>query len=139
MSAWPDVEGAVRSWLRADTGVQAVVAQRVFFGVPKPDPVFPLAVVQRVGGGAAPGDAPLDEALVQIDCWGSFHDNGNGNKASAWSLAAAVRTALEVDNDTLIATGVRAVIAVETIAWAPDPDNDRPRYIVQCAGSFWSV
>jgi hypothetical protein len=139
MSAWPDVDGAVRTWLRADTGVQAIAAQRCYFGVPKPEPVWPLTTVQRVGGGNAPGDAPVDEAQIQIDCWGEIYPSGNGNKSQAWQLARAVRAALEVVNDTLIATGVRAAIDVESVSYAPDPTNDRPRYIVSAVGSFWAV
>lgn len=139
MSDWPDPEGAVRAWLRADAPLDAIVADRIWFGVPKVDPVWPLVTVQRVGGGNAEGDAPIDEAQLQIDCWGELYANGNANKAQAWQVAVAVRRALEVVNDTLIATGCRAAINVESIQWAPDPDDDRPRYIVQAVGSFWAV
>ena len=137
---YPDVEGALRTWLRARPAVQGVVAQRVWFGIPKVDPVFPLVVVSRIGGTNAAGDAPVDEPLVQIDCWGDIHANGNGNKASALGVANVVRAELlDLVNDTTIAPGVRAAIASVDMAYSPDPDNDRPRYVLTVAGSFISA
>jgi hypothetical protein len=139
VSTWPDAEGATRTWLRADAGVVAQMSTRVFFGVPKPTATYPLATVQRIGGGPGAGDAPVDEALLQIDVWGDKHANGNGNKAGCWTATAAVLAALEVVNDTLIATGVRAAINVESVNWLPDPADDRPRYVITVSGSFWAV
>lgn len=140
MSSWPDPEGAVRDWLRTRPSVQAIAAQRVFFGVPKVDPVWPLVSVFRIGGGNALGDAPVDEPILQIDCWGELYPNGNGNKAQALALANAVRGELaDLDNDTLIATGVRAAIEAVEMTFAPDPDNDRPRYVLTVTGSFIAV
>lgn len=139
MSDWPDTEGAVRTWLRNQTGVQAVVATRIYFGVPKPTATYPLVTVQRIGGGPTAGDAPVDAAMLQIDVWGDKHANGNGNKAGCWTVSAAVLAALEVVNDTLIATSVRAAINVESVIWAPDPTDDRPRYVITATGSFWVV
>jgi hypothetical protein len=130
---WPDVEGAMRTWLRNHTAVSAIVGARVFFGVPKKSPRFPLVTVQRVGGGDDLGtDAPLDIALLQIDCWGEIDDSGNGVKSGATALVNAVRTALRaVGSDTLLTTGVTAHgVNVESVLWLPDPDNDRPRYSV---------
>jgi hypothetical protein len=74
----PDVEGGVRTFLRANAGVAAIVGQRVFFGVPKgaTEATFPLVTVSRVGGGDDFSDVPIDVALVQIDCWGGIDDLG---------------------------------------------------------------
>lgn len=132
MSTWPDVEGGMRTWLRAQTGVSALVGARVFFGIPKKNPTFPLVTVQRIGGGQDGSDAPLDLALLQIDCWGEIDASGNGVKSTATALVNAVRTALEaVGTDTQLTTGVTAHgVNVESVLWLPDPDNDRPRYSV---------
>jgi len=130
----PDVEGGLRTYLRANTGVSTIVGQRVFFGVPKSavEATFPLVTVQRVGGGDPGGEAPVDVALVQIDCWGSIDSSGNGDKAEAWTVVNAVRSALRVVNGrTTLKSGVAAFgITVESVVWLPDPDNDRPRYSV---------
>lgn len=140
MSSWPDPEGALRTWLRTRPAVNALVAQRVFFGVPKPDPVWPLVVVSRIGGGNGVGDAPVDEPIIQIDCWGELYASGNGNRAQALALANAVRAELlDLDNDTVIVTGVRAAIEAVEMTFAPDPDNDRPRYVLTATGSFIAV
>jgi hypothetical protein len=129
VSNWPDVEGELRSYLRADAGVAALVGARVFFGVPKraAEATFPLVVVRRVGGGQDGSDAPVDVALMQIDCWGSIA-NGNGLKAGATALVNAVRSSLEaVGTDS---TAVLKGANVETVLWLPEADNDRPRYSV---------
>lgn len=127
---WPDVEGAARDYLRADAGVAALVGARVFFGIPKgaKEATFPLVVVSRVGGGQATGDAPVDVALLQIDCWGSIGTEGNGLKAGATALVNAVRSSLDaVGTDS---TAVLKGANVESVLWLPDADNDRPRYAV---------
>lgn len=129
MSTWPDVEGLLRTHLRADTGVAAIVGARVFFGVPKgaTEATFPLVVVQRVGGGADHSEAPLDVALMQVDCWGSIA-NGNGLKAPCTALVNSVRAALEaVGTDS---TAALKGANVESVLWLPQVDNDRPRYAV---------
>ncbi|MGK2948988.1 MAG: DUF3168 domain-containing protein [Acidimicrobiales bacterium] len=121
----PDVEGAVRAALRADSGVSALVGTRVLFGVPS-SPTWPLVTVQRVGGGDDPGEAPIDLGLVQIDCYGAEH-----NKAQAWAVVSAVRTwARSVRGATALTEEVTAYgIDVESVIWAPDA-ADRPRYSV---------
>lgn len=131
MSTWADVEGLVRTYLRADAGVTGLVGQRVFFGIPKEakERTFPLVVVSRAGGGQAPGEAPLDVAIIQVDCWGSIDERtGNGIKATATALVNTVRAAFEaVGTD---ATAVLAGANVESVLWLPDQDNDRPRYVL---------
>ena len=134
MSTWPDVEGGLRTYLRANSGVSALVGNRVFFGVPRKatETSFPLVTVQRVGGGADLSDAPVDVALLQVDCWGSLNANGDPLKVTATHLVNTVRAAVEaVNGRTTLTSGVDAFgITVESVVWAPDPDNDRPRYSV---------
>lgn len=134
MTAFPDTEGAVRAWLRSAPDVSALVGQRVFFGVPKgaTEATFPLVVVQRVGGGDDPSEAPVDIALVQLDCWGGIDDSGNGRKAQATALVNAVRSAAADLRSpiTPIPNVVLHGVNVESVVWLPDADNDRPRYVV---------
>lgn len=119
----PDVEGGVRDALRDDDAVAALVGTRVYFGVPS-SPTWPLIVVQRVGGGDDPSEAPIDLSLVQIDCYGA-----TANKSQAWAVAAAVRAwARTVRRATALNTEVTAYgVNIESVLWAPDA-ADRPRY-----------
>ena len=130
MSDWPDVEGGLRTWLRADAALVALVGNRVFFGVPRGavDATFPLVTVQRIGGGQDPSEAPVDLALMQFECWGTAADKGG--KAVAWAVVNALRSRLETMRDrTTLATGIDAFGAeVVSVVWAPDPADDRPRY-----------
>lgn len=128
--AYPDVEGALRSWLRT-----AIGSQRVFFGLPKQvtESSFPLVVITRVGGGDEAGDAAVDTATIQLDCWGSIDTaSGYGKKATATTLKNSVRSALnDLANGADLTAAVRCLGAqVESDVWSPDPDDDRPRYVL---------
>lgn len=133
---YPDVEGAVRTFLRSHADVQSAVAQRVFFAVPD-NPTFPLVTVALVGGFDDPAGAPLDQALVRLDAWGDLHPGSqhHPNKAQAGAAAVAVRQALhdlrggvEVTvngTPTRLGGGV-----VQSVVYLPDPANHRPRYTI---------
>jgi len=129
---FPDVEGAVRDWLKAKTAIATIVATRVFFGIPKGavETSYPLVTVARVGGGDSGSDAPDDNALVQIDCWGSLSANGFGDKAGCRTLANKVRAACKAvtGSQTLVAGVDAGGMTVVSDIWLPDPANDRPRY-----------
>lgn len=132
MSDWPDVEGALRTWLRADAPLTALVGARVFFGVPRKatDSSYPLVTVQRVGGGQDLSEVPIDRALIQFDVWGT--DAESGGKARAWAVVNALRSRLETMRDrTVLNPEVDAFGAeVLSVVWSPDPADDRPRYSV---------
>lgn len=120
----------MRTYLRAKTPA----ANRVFFGIPKDanDGTWPLIVVSRVGGGQDGSDAPVDVSLIQLDCWAGFDASGNGRKADAQALVNSARAALEsMGTDKPIVAGTQLHGAnVESVLWLPDPDNDRPRYVL---------
>lgn len=129
MSVWPDVEGALRTWLRANASVSTLVGQRVFFAVPSDarPASYPLIVVSRIGGGQDDSDAPIDRALMSIDVFGAERD-----KAGTTAVVNAVRSALEAINGrTTLTAGVDVFgVQVAGVVWAPDPDNGRPHYTV---------
>ena len=131
IDAFPDTEGALRTWLRSQTSITALVGQRVFFGVPKraTETTVPLLTVQLVSTIPETSDAPLDRALIQIDCWGSIDTSGNGQKATATSLVNTVRALLHsITQPTPMGTVTVFGCNVESVTWLPDPANDRPRY-----------
>ena len=117
----PDIEGDIRTRLRADTGVTDLVGQRVFLSTRTlTEASFPCVIVSRVGGGDHPtSDAPIDQPLLQLDVWGPAT-----SKQAATDVVNAVRNALRQ-------------IGAETISviWLPDPDNRRPRYVLTAAVS----
>lgn len=126
---WPDVEGGLRDWLRTNPGVAALVSTRVWFGIPD-DPTFPLVTVARVGGGDDESEAEIDQALIQVDCWGR-----DRNKAEATSVALAVRKALhDIRGATTLKTGVVAYGAVVVDdRFLPDQQTSQPRYALTVA------
>lgn len=133
---YPDVEGGLRAYLRAHTDCVAVLGTRVWFARPdKAD--YPLAVVQLVGAVDDGSEAPIDQALVQIDIHGPLHANKHPDKATTYAAAAAVRQALydlnRGDTTVEIADGnsVRLMGSnVQSSVYLPDPDNGRPRYAI---------
>lgn len=128
----PDLEGGLRTWLRAQAALSAIVGQRVFFGIPKKatETTFPLLVVSRVGGALDPSEAPVDRPLLQIDVWGSLDASGNGKKAETTALVNTLRSLLAaVRGRTALSADVDAFgFDEQSCVWLPDPDNDRPRY-----------
>lgn len=130
----PDIEGGVRTWLREQAPVTALVGQRIFFGVPKKatEGSFPMLVVARVGGALDESEAPVDRPLVQIDAWGSLDASGNGMKAQTTTLVNTVRSLLAaVRGRTALSADVDAFgFDEQSCVWLPDPDNDRPRYSI---------
>lgn len=125
--SYPDIEGALRDHLRT----AGVCAGRVYFGIPDSDPTYPLATVQRVGGGDDLSEAPIDLALMQITVWGRQDARLHTDKAEARAEANKVRDALyAIRRATALTASVIAYgAAVESDLWAPDP-SDRGRYVI---------
>lgn len=109
---WVDVENAVRSWAR-DFVLSA--ERRVFFGVNN-NVDFPQIVLHRLGG-------PDSACLIQFDVWAATKATA---AAAAAELASAVDALARYDTgDVLLHAAV-----VESSRWLPDPETDKPRYIV---------
>jgi hypothetical protein len=123
---YPDVEGAVRDWLRDQAAVAALVDDRVFMGVPKATQ-FPLIVVHLVGGGPVTGDVPMSSELIQMDCWGPGR-----NKAVAVAVKNAVVGAIEsLESGTPMNEAAVGLWARTTSnVWLPDFETDQARYVV---------
>lgn len=122
MTDWPDCEGALRDYLRADTALHALVGNRVFFGIP--DRVaFPLVTVTRTAGADDPSTAPIDRAILTINCWGR-----KGNRLEAFQVAAAVHDALFAIANTTASAAFLYGASVVGDGFSPDPETDQPRY-----------
>jgi hypothetical protein len=130
-----DAEGAVRAWARANAAIAAAFTGGIYFGPPEGTVMFPLVRLQRVGGGPVPGDTPLDDAAISFLVWGS---------SKAQAAAAVMVLASEVQSmtcGTAMGSGAVGLGARVTLGpvWSPDPDTDRPRYLLDANFSIRAV
>ena len=115
---FPDVEAVMCTVLKE----AGVAAGRIGSGIP-PDPVFPLCVVQRLGG-LPPEKRKLDAARIQVDTWGD-------SKEDAYDTAEAARLAVFNSEGQIYqeySAMVTSVLPESALIWAPDPELGRPRY-----------
>lgn len=127
--SWPNTRAALKSYLRADTGVTTLIGNRTFFGVPERGVKFPLVTLPgQVGGGQDISEAPLDLPLQQLDIFGGTLDEVHAVESAVRDAFAAIRNPTTVGSTVLY--GVNVVSAID----APDPD-DRPRRVLtlECA------
>jgi hypothetical protein len=105
-----DVEKAVRTWLRSH-GFTA------FFGTNN-NGSFPQVVLWKIRGNS-------DGSFLQFDVWG-------GTKEQAAQTANNLALTLS-GMSTVVVDGIRLHGAVVTNdgQWLPDPQTDRPRYVVE--------
>ena len=130
---WPDIEGAMRTYLRNDAGVAAIFNGRVFFSVPKKaGTLFPMVLVTRIGGGESAGEAPLDLALLQFDVIGKKPDEVGGGKGPVTLGSLAVKKAISKIRGRLeLVPGVTAFNSrIASTFYSPLPGDDRPRIII---------
>jgi hypothetical protein len=129
---FPDVEGAIRQYLRDDqTLVDLLNGRRIFFAVPD-SPTWPLITVSRVGGGDLGDDSPLDVALISLDVWGDIDAGGRPRKIETTEVVNTMRSALQrIRGRTAVTADVDLFgVNVVSTVYAPDPDNGRPHYAV---------
>lgn len=120
----PDVERLAATWLRNVADVRAIVDSRVYTAVPNA-PTFPLVRLTRIGGEPVMSrPLHLDEAWVQVDCWG-------GPKATTRLLAETCRGAFALEafvgpHDDGVVSGV----TFGSFQYLPDDSYEpaKPRY-----------
>lgn len=133
---WPDTEGALRTWLKSQVSITALVGTRVFNDVPDgatEKKTFPCYTLKRIGGNHGDGDSSIDNALVQFDCWGTISEDGNGHpiKASALALKQPLLKLLHnLQGSMLDGVVIGHGANVTSDIWIPDPTSKRPRYVV---------
>lgn len=115
----PDTEGALRSWLRLNTNIAALVGDRVYFAMPEQDaPELPLIVFYRVGG--------LPDLMGQvypdfiIEAW-------DRNKHDASNLATVVAGEIQDSNHRppVVVDGVKVMAG--TVNFGPVPSGGTNR------------
>jgi len=89
----PDSEILARSWALSKTSITDIVGQRVATRLPQ-DAEMPFLVITRLGGTPQAGEALIDEAFLQLDCYAGKYatseTKGQPDYANAYALANAV-------------------------------------------------
>lgn len=122
-----DAERLLSAFLRSRSEITALVEDRVYTDLPS-RPVFPLVRIQLIGG-APRFSLPLylDDAVLQIDCYG-------GPKVQARQLVDTVR-ALAASSffRTVHAEGVVSNVDFGGLQYLPDVEFDppKPRYVAE--------
>jgi hypothetical protein len=107
-------EAAVRTWARDVLNLPVFYGTNVAAG-------FPQVVLRQVGGTDL-------TPLVQFDCWADTKQQAG---TTAADLMTEVSRLASVDADgTRLHGGT-----VEQCRWLPDPNSDRPRYVVDVSFS----
>lgn len=132
----PDTEGALKTYLSTYPAVVSSAAAGRCFLATRSNVEFPYVLVSRLGGGDAPGDAPMDLALIQVDVYGRVVQ-----LAEAGAVLNAVLEALAALNHTDAIVPGKARLAgaiVRDRRRIPEPEaqdvdgtvGERPRYAV---------
>lgn len=124
-----DVEGPVRTWLRAHPDLASTFGARFFFGTPRGGTSVPWVTLSQASGIANPY-TPEFLPLFQFSIWGNLKDRQVTQQA-AYVLASVLETANEKTPMNLDGLILYGVIVTTWPMWAPDPDNDRARYLIQ--------
>lgn len=126
LAVLPDDELALLQYLRLTPEVVSLIpGGRVTTELP-PAPVYPVVLIQRVGGQVAVAQA-IDEPAVQVDVVG-------GTKAQCKKLMLTVRAAILAIADDIVPEAVLSS-AYEEVgpSWLPDtvPVPPLPRYVAR--------
>lgn len=120
----PDIEQLLSQFLRDQDEVADLVDDRIYTVLPK-DKTFPLIRIHRYSGAPAfSRPLHLDQALVQVDCWG-------GNKKLAWEIAETCRA---VCAERLVGSHDEGCVTSVTFGELSDQpdgtfDPPRPRFL----------
>jgi hypothetical protein len=116
----PDVVDRIRDHLLTVAAVTTQVGTRIYgFDLPT-SPTYPAVRLIRVGG-PADFEGHIDEALVQVDVFGSTREN-------AYDAHAPVRAALAAMGGLFGTDVISKVVEVTGPGWLPDPTTERPRW-----------
>lgn len=135
----PDAEILARTWALSKTSITDIVDQKVATRLPQ-DAEMPFLVITRLGGTPLSGEALIDEALLQLDCYaGKYATNdtkGQPDYASAYNLASAVVAEAFDQNPEILTSsgGVSGKLSGFTIQNGPqridEPELGLARYTI---------
>jgi hypothetical protein len=132
MIEFPDVEGALITWLKNDLVLDSLVDGCVFFGVPRQVKSFPIVTLFQVTAFPANSNAPSPEfkSTIQIDVWGDLPDAPKA-KLNCTNVQLHLLALLDDIQNTNLTSSVRALSATVTDSrWLPDTSSKRTRYVL---------
>lgn len=125
---WPHTRRALKTYLRADAPLVALIGNRTFFGVPARGVKYPLVTLPgQVGGGQDLSMAPIDLPLHQLDIFGAGLSTEQVDELAA--VESAVRDALAAICMTTVGSTVLCGVNVVSVLDGPDESN-RPRRVL---------
>jgi hypothetical protein len=105
----------MRSWLRLNAEIAALVETRVYFGMPEQDrPELPFVVFYRVGG--SPDDMQQDYPDFIIEAWGV-------NKHAASTLGKTIAGEVEQSNHRAPVVVDEVKVIAGTVNLGPIPNG----------------
>jgi hypothetical protein len=135
----PDAEILARTWALSKTSITDIVDQKIATRLPQ-DAEMPFLVITRLGGTPLSGEALVDEALLQLDCYaGKYATNdtkGQPDYATAYNLASAVVAEAFDQNPEILTSsgGVSGKLSGFTIQNGPqridEPELGLARYTI---------
>jgi len=142
VTAGPDVEGALKDYFRQQVDVLATAAGDRTFLTSRTGSVFPYIVITQIGGGEDTSDAPMDNALIQIDVFGRVRQLAEADAVRKAVRVALVKLSMEGGFD-VPGKGRLLGTAIRDQRRFPEPEaqdadgtvGERPRYIITASVS----
>jgi hypothetical protein len=124
-----DIEAILSTYLRGQTSVSDLVADRVYTDLPHTRS-YPLVLVNRIGGGYLTGQPHwLESAVMSIQCYGGTHKQAQG-------LASTVMAAMDSGLRGAYPEGCVTTVKETDLAYDSDADlsseegHSRPRFVL---------
>lgn len=123
-----DAEAAAKAWALAQAGITALAGSKVFLGYNNVAGGTQL-VVERAGGTADDGEAPLDQARISFSCWAASRRVAS-NLAYAVMSAAESMTGATSMGAAAVGHGARTALGPLFLTDQADEQASRYRYVV---------
>jgi uncharacterized protein DUF3168 len=113
-----DVEALITTYLRAQTEIVALVADRVYSDMPH-ERTYPLVLVTRVGGSHIYKNH-LEEADVEISAYGGTHKQAY---TLAYTCLSTMASGIVGSHQDGVVTKVKGI----AVSYSPEPDSQDPQ------------
>jgi len=129
----PDAEIIARSWALSKTSITNLVGTKVATRLPQ-DAEMPFLVITRLGGTPQAGEALIDEALLQLDCYAGKYATSDTKGQPDFANAVYTEAFDQYPEIFESAGGVTAKVSGFTVANGPqridEPELGLARYTI---------
>ena len=115
----PDAEILARTWALSKTSITDIVDQKVATRLPQ-DAEMPFLVVTRLGGTPLSGEALIDEALLQLDCYAGKYATNNTKylvQAGIFECTVALLCFLIFFQEDYLVVSTFSILIMSNISW----------------------